>query len=203
MKIGEEQLFVVIRHGIGSDSALSDGGRATIRRTGDVIDALTKKALGAKKVARILFSFSFFGRAVKSAQELSRDNEDVVITDLYLTERSEIDEPQRILKKVLKIADCYGAQVIVVVAHGEMPAVLSETANEFVIGEKLPEKLPSPSEACGYIVSMKTGEVTSIGPDSLDEKPKDPVVQEIEVPGSVPKRIFTGDDNLEDDIVPF
>ena len=175
MMIGEERLFIAIRHGDGSDSSLSDSGRMQIRRTGKVIDALTEKSFGAKEVERILFSFSFFGRAFKSAQELSRASEDVVTTDLYLTGRSEIREPLKIFHKVMDIADLYCAEVIIIVAHGDMPSVLAEVVHEFVVGKQLEEELRSPNTACGYIVSIKTGEVTPIRPDSLDEKPKESV----------------------------
>ena len=180
-----EQLLVIVRHGdygIGSgDSPLSEIGLKQMQDLERVISARVIKeaeATGEKRVTRIVFSFSDLKRVFQSAQALRSLGEYIIVTGgLYLTTRDEIREPQKILEEVMGIAKYWGANVIVIVAHGQMPAVITETAHEFVTGKKL-EQLPNVREACGYITMMSTGEVMPIRWDSLEEeKQSRPVVK--------------------------
>lgn len=159
---GEKILFAV-RHGIeGGEGGLSKEGYKQIHSLRQVIDNFITKAFGKKEVTRIYFSFSTLAETFQSAQELKIYGDDIVVTNLYLTKREEIPEPQKILGKVMRVANCYGASVIVIVAHGEMPAVIVETAYELVKRERFTNKLPNPGHACGYTISLNTGEVTHI-----------------------------------------
>jgi len=174
----EKKFLVVVRHGRDNGDALSDEGIRQVRNLRQIIWDHVAAIFGENKVVPLYFCFSDFKRALQTAQKLSSGYcGDIVITNLYLTLRGEIRKPRAILEKVLKIADCYCAQVVVVVAHGEMPAVLAETAHEFVTGEKLLKELPPTSQACGHIVDLSTGKITDICFDSLDEKPAQSVAQ--------------------------
>ena len=203
------KLLVIVRHGDYSGSEndpLSDAGIKQIRNLRKVINAFIEKKFGEKRIARIRLSFSHQERAIQSIQELSFDGEDIVITNLYLTRRSEVREPRKILEKVMGIANHYGADVVVIVAHGDMPAVVVETAHEFVTGNKL-SALPPVHEACGFITDMTTGEVVPISFDSLEKKkPPQPTVPETGRPVSkgAPRsdRVFRKG-GPEDDDIPF
>lgn len=170
-----DKLLIIVRHGYSSsegNSPLSDNGRNQINDLKKVIDTITEEIYGKEvRPRRLLLSFSGLLRATESIEILSSSwREDIVITNLYLTERSDIREPQKIIEKVLGLIDHYGASVAVIVAHGEMPSVITETAHEMVTGEKL-EELPYPRNAHGFIINMKTGAVLKINPRSLEERP--------------------------------
>lgn len=179
-----DKFLVIVRHGdrdYGHDPALNERGIKQIQSLREVIRAFAKKAMkvaGDQSSKRVLFSFSDSARAWQSIRGLSGRDEDIIVTNLFITERRDIQEPVKIVQKVTNLALHYGADVIVIVAHGDMPAVIAEAAHESVTGEKL-DRLPSPREACGYIVNMTTGEVTPIRHDDLEKtKPPVPPVRE-------------------------
>lgn len=162
-----DKLLVIVRHGNydSGDAPLSKKGVEQVESLRNVINTFcidNAKTAGNDWITRIFFSFSHQKRVVQSVQELRSAGEDVIITSgTDDTERHDIRKPQEILKKVMGLAEWYGADVIVIVAHGHMPAVITETAHEFVTGKKM-EQLPYVSEACGYIVNMKTGKVVPV-----------------------------------------
>ena len=169
-----KRLLVIVRHGDGS-SELSDQGRLQIRNLKKIIETRIAEVFEEEKVRSIYFSFSFLERAFQSAKGLAFGG-DVIVTDLYLTERRGISYPERILEKVLAIADCYCAQVITIVAHGDMPSVIAETAYEYITGKQLSEQLCNVGKACGYVIDMNTGEIVFIThepprPDPIVRKP--------------------------------
>lgn len=171
-----KKFLVIVRHGSygGNDhSPLSEMGRKQMQSIKKTIDDFVASAFGNEKAIRICFSFSGFPRAIQSIQELRHSGEDIVITNLYLTEREDIRNPRKILEKVMGVADYYGAAVTVIVAHGQMPAILAETAHEVVTQKKHPE-LPWVGEASGYIINLGTGEVIPI--DSYPPKETKPLL---------------------------
>ena len=175
------QLLVVVRHGHDSGDRLTDGGIEQVRNLRQIIWDHVSAVFGKdQKIKPLYFCFSDYKRALQTAQKLSSGHGgDIIITDLYLTRRHEIHEPERIIEKVMKLADCYGSPVIIIVAHGEMPAVLAETAYWWATAKSFLGQLRPTGQACGHIVDMSTGEITDIRFDSLDEKPKEPVVQKV------------------------
>lgn len=211
-----DKLLVIVRHGdYGNgygDEPLSKFGLEQMQKLRKVINAhITEKAqaFGEEMVIPIFFSFSSLSRAVQSIRELRWAGRDIVITSEGDVNRRDIREPKKILDKVLGLANYYGASVIIIVAHGQMPAVLAETAYQLTTG-KTHAELPYVGNACGYITNMSTGEVTPIGYDSLDEKkPMQPVVQETSRPviRSGPPRVGgpvrKGGPNDIDDDIPF
>jgi hypothetical protein len=190
-----DKLFIIVRHGdYGSeeDAPLSKTGRDQMGSLRKVIDVVIEEIYGKELMPqRLLLSFSRLPRAIQSIEKLSLSQyEDVVITNLHLTKRSEIREPQKIVKKVLALINHYGAEIAIIVAHGEMPSVIAEAAHELVTGEKIGE-LPYPSNAHGFIVNMTTGSIFKINPKLLKErqaendKKETPLVQVVEKnPGS-------------------
>ncbi|MFA6519756.1 MAG: hypothetical protein WCT41_02955 [Candidatus Paceibacterota bacterium] len=177
-----DKLLVIVRHGEysgGDSSPLSEDGRKQMENLRTVVNAFVTKTFGDSETIRVCFSFSALPRALESIRALRCTGEDMIVTNLYMTDRDEIRKPHEILDKVLRLADHYNANVIIVVAHGEMPSVVAETAHEFVTREKISGSLPYVGKDRGFIVNMSTGEITHIGHDSLDEKKKPaPVVQE-------------------------
>jgi len=191
-----DKLLIIVRHGLsssGEDSPLSGDGRNQVDALKNVINTITEEVYGKEAMPRrLLFCFSRLMRATESIERLSSSTryEDTVITNLYLTERSEIREPQKIVEKVLGLINHYGASLAVIVAHGEMPSVIAEAASNLVTGEKIGE-LPYPGNAHGFIVNMTTGAILKINPKLLEErqvgnnKKETPPVQVVEKnPGS-------------------
>lgn len=173
--------LVIVRHGeygSGNRSSLTEGGLKQMQNLKKAIDGFFEKVFGDKPPKRICFSFSNYPRAVQSIQELVYDCEDIILTELFMTDRNRIYEPEKIFEKVTDIAQYYGADIVVIVAHGQMPAVLTETAHELATRKKLAE-LPYVGNACGYITNLNTGEVVPIRYDDLDAKPAlQPTAQE-------------------------
>ena len=174
-----DMLLIIVRHGdYGSgygDEPLSAFGIEQMQGLRKAINSLVAekaKKVGQKEFSSLFFSFSQLKRAIQSAQELHRPGCYIIITDEDYASRRYIPEPKKILEKVLGFADHCGASVVVIVAHGEMPAVIAETAREFVTQKKFRENLPFVSKGRGFVVNMGTGEVTPIGWDdySPDEK---------------------------------
>lgn len=212
-----EKHLVIVRHGDYGygydDEPLSKFGLEQMKKLREVINIFVEKAkVTGEEIPSVFLSFSSLNRAFQSIRELYWDGygyEIVVINEGYAS-RSDIREPQKILDRVMGIANRYNADLIVIVAHGDMPSVIAETAHEFVTGKKLGETLSHPGKACGFIVNMATGEITSIGYDSLDEKkPLHPVVQETSRPvirGGPPRingPVKKGGPSDIDDDIPF
>lgn len=201
------KLLVIVRHGEysgGDSSPLSVDGRKQIEGLRKVVNDFVAKTFGEVETTKICFSFSGFPRAIESIQGLRSCGEDIVVTNLYMTDRSDIREPQKILEKVMGVATHYAADVIIIVAHGEMPAVVAETAHEFVTGKKLGNDLPYVGKGRGFIVNMVTGEVTPIGYDSLEAK-KPPQPKTRHIPEFVPPPIKPTRQKFQDmdDDIPF
>jgi hypothetical protein len=165
------QLLVAVRHGaygFDESSSLTQLGRVQMQKLEKVIrNTLLGMFRGYPR--RICFSFSTWPRALESALELLEAGDDLVVTYLYLTNREEINDPQGILAKLTQVAamPVYQAAAIIVVAHGDMPAVLAETARATVTGDG--SQLPRPSNAAGYVVNLGNGEVVAITPDGLTQ----------------------------------
>jgi hypothetical protein len=171
-----DKFLVIVRHGdyAGSgDDPLSKFGIEQMQKLRKVLyDFVLEKAkaFGEERVVPIFFSFSDLKRAIESIQELRWVGRDIIITSEGDASRSHISEPRKIIDKVLGLTNYYGADVIIIVAHGDMPAVIAETARESATGEKLSKNLDMPGKGRGYIVNLSTGEVIPVGWDSLDEK---------------------------------
>jgi len=159
-----ERLFVIVRHGHDNGQVLSDSGRKQMWSLWKVINATVTEVF-AGEVVTLFLSFSDLDRAFQSVRELRFYGEDIIVLNLSSGVREGIKEPEKILQRVVGIADYYHAQIIIAVAHGDMPAVIAETAHKFITGETL-EKLPSPDMGCGYIINLGTGEVGTIRFDS-------------------------------------
>ncbi len=171
------KLLVIVRHGEygnGEHSSLSESGRKQIESLKRVIDALVAETFGDEKSTRVGICFSRFPRAVESIQGLAMKRDDIIMTNLYMVERKDIREPHKILEKVMGIGSVCDASVVTIVVHGEMPAVLAETAHEFVTGKKFANELPRVGTGRGFVVNMVTGEVMPIGWDSLEKKERPP-----------------------------
>lgn len=180
-----DKILGIFRHGqygVGDEDPLSKLGVEQMQKLKTVIDAHIKKAANAagdEDIRLLFFSFSNLKRAVQSIQALRWYGCDIIITNQGSANRSDISNPNKILKKVLALATYYNATVTICIAHGEMAAVITETAHEFVTGNKLSEHLPYPQKASGFITNLTTGEITPIQYDDLDEKkPPQPAVQE-------------------------
>jgi hypothetical protein len=159
------KLLVIVRHGEyggGDSSALSAAGRMQMESLKCVINTFIAKTFGNAATKRLCFSFSGFPRAIESIQKLRTCGEDIVLTNLYWTEREQISSPKDILDNVLGLADYYCADIITIVAHGVMPAVIAETAHEFVTGKTPENELASVGKGQGYMVDMSTGEITAV-----------------------------------------
>lgn len=166
------KLLIAVRHGeyeLGNnESPLSEKGREQMKSLRRVIDFSVEKTFKGWAPKRIYFSFSEFPRAIQSARLLKYVGEKIVVTDLYDgASRKEITRPMEILRDVMRFSDYYGAEVIVVVAHARMPAVIAGAAHELVTGERLNHELPYVGVACGFVVDMVTGAVTSVGWNDL------------------------------------
>lgn len=170
-----DKLLIIVRHGAASTNANNAGiteiGCAQMDDLCDVIDTVVNDIYGEKTPPkRLLFSFSKLPRAIQSIGKLAHPSlyEDIILTDLYLTERKDIREPKKIVEKVLGLSEYYEALVAVIVAHGEMPAVIAETAHEMVTGEKS-EEFPYTQNAHGFVINMTTGATLKIHPNFLEE----------------------------------
>lgn len=169
-----DKLLIIVRHGSadsGEGARLTEMGGKQMDALYDVIDMVVNDIYSEKTPPkRLLFSFSKLPRAIQSIGELAHPfrYEDIILTDLYRTERKDIREPKLIVEKVLGLSEHYEALVTVIVAHGEMPAVIAETAHEMVTGEKIKE-LQYPQNAHGFVVNMTTGVILEIHPKLLEE----------------------------------
>lgn len=173
------RFLIAVRHGSydpSDDNSLSQSGLGQMRKLRLVIAEFLAEKIkpsdgeGEYPPRRVVFSFSDKKRAIESAGLLrDSDKEDIIVTNLHLANRNEIHEPDEILKKVLGLGAHYNASVITIVAHGAMPAVIVETASEFVT-KKEPERLPKVAEASGFIVDMTNGEIAKITPNDLEER---------------------------------
>ena len=170
----DTELLMIVRHGdsdSGENARLTEAGGKQMDALYGVIDTVINDIYGEKTPPkRLLFSFSKLPRAIQSIGKLAHPfrNEDIILMDLYCTERKDIIEPQKIVEKVLGLSSYYEALVSVVVAHGEMPAVIAETAHEMVTGKKIKE-FPYPQNAHGFVVNMTTGAILKIHPKFLEE----------------------------------
>lgn len=199
-----DKFLVIVRHGDyngSDDSPLSEMGVKQMKKLKEVITTFVlEKAKEARQenVSVISFSFSNLERAIQSIQELHWFGcGDIIITEEGMANRMDIRQPRRILDKVMGLLNYYCADAIMIVAHGEMPAVLTETAYEFVTGTEY-KKLPYVDKACGFITNMSTGEVVPIRFGDLDKKAiPQPVVQEDSW------TVFKGGPGNLDDDIPF
>ena len=166
------KVLFTVRHGDyggSSLSPLSEVGQKQMDNLNKVVTGLIAKTFGDDKVTRVCFSFSAYPRAIESILKLRMPDEDIVVSGLYMTDRKEIHNPQEIFDKVKSVADFYDAEVAIVVAHGDMPSVLTEAAYEFAT-DKVSPILPSVGYAQGYAINMSTGNVVPIGWNSLSEE---------------------------------
>lgn len=211
--------IAIVRHGDyvgGGDfqDPLSEHGRNQMRSVREVITEHFRNIYGTNRdgetnVERLAISFSSAKRALESTAIL-KFREDMVVTELYLTERNEIDEPEKIVRKVLALLAYYGANACTIVAHGDMPAVFAETLIKIAGGEV--KSLRSPAKGNGFLVNMATGEVFMVSPEKPKEEVKQPPVVRKPVPEAPTQRTATQPrrqapatplfDDMDDDI-PF
>lgn len=201
-----QKTIIIVRHGEyvgsgGSECQLSEFGKKQMAALRKIIFTYLEQIYGKSKygspdVKRLLFSFSSSKRAIESSTSLS-DGEDMIVTELFLTERSEIKEPlaSEIVNMVLSRLRHWGASVAVIVAHGDMPAVFAETVRKMAKTSEKFDQLPYTDKAQGYIVGVETGEVLKLSPDGITslEKPKPiPIVN----PNDPPEDIEWVDDEI-------
>ena len=182
--------IVIVRHGDyvgggGFEDPLSEYGKNQMQSVREVIAGHFKEVYGVNRRGEtngknLTISFSSAKRALESAAIL-KHHEDMIVTELYLTERHEISEPEKIVHKVLSLLAYYGADAAIIVAHGDMPAVFAETLIKIAGGEAT--SLHSPAKGDGFLVAMTTGEVTPLSP----KKPKEEVKQRPVIRTSVPE----------------
>lgn len=165
------KLIAVVRHGDyvgnGDDTCpLSELGWNQIVKVRELIEQHCRSVYSSNRedVTRLTFSFSTAVRALQSATLLRsfRDG-DIVITDLFITEREDIESPQKIVEMILSRLNHWGLSVAVIVAHGDMPAVLAETVRNLAKNEE-GKSLPYPEKGEGFIVDVESGEVHRITP---------------------------------------
>ncbi len=184
-----DRLLAIFRHGdtgTHDDDPLSRFGTDQIQKLSRTISILILEGAEAigEKIVPIFFSFSTLKRAVESIQMLRWSRKrDIVITSAGEANRKDIKEPHEILSRVTRLMDCYNANMAVIIAHGEMPAVIAETAHELATGQKLAENLEYPGKAHGFVVNLTTGEVFPLGWNSLESKNAPPaIIRDARVP---------------------
>ncbi|MDO8567044.1 MAG: hypothetical protein Q7R58_02740 [bacterium] len=207
-----DRLLIIVRHGeyeSGDNSPLSETGREQMKCLRRVINAFVAKTFGREETTRLCFSFSGSLRAVESIQKLRLYDEDIVMNELYVTNPNDAGKPAEILEKVLGLANHYGANVVVIVAHSTMPTVIAGAAHKFVTGRGVSGLSYAVKTGHGFVVKMATGAVSPIGwDDSPDEEL--PLAQEsnrpvIKAPPRSGQVVFKGGPNdLEgDERIPF
>ncbi len=211
--------IAIVRHGdyVGSggyQDPLSELGWNQMQSVREVITEHLRVIYGTNRdgetnVERLSISFSSAKRALESTVAL-KHHEDMIVTELYLTERHEIPAPEKIVRKVLALLAYHGANVATIVAHGDMPAVFAETLIKIADGEA--KSLRSPAKGDGFLVNMATGEVILLSPKKPKEEVKQPLVVRKPVPEAPTQRTATQPrrqtpatplfDDMDDDI-PF
>lgn len=110
---------------------------------------------------RLLFS-SPRNRAIQTANELSSFREDIVLKDYLMgTDREDFRDHDTFLGGLQGLADYYKADYVIVIGHGDMPALFAETLNKSISGN-LSQSCEYPQNGCGFAVNMDDGSILPI-----------------------------------------
>lgn len=217
--MGEKRFVAVLRHGhcdSGDLTRLTPHGISQMESVAGVLHALLLRQYGHNGFGdpdcfQLTVGFSYQSRLLQSARILKVEDP-LILYDYGMTERDEIESPELIAIEVRGLLDKFSAQVVVVVAHGDMPPVLAEVLATSAGGT--PGRLEGVSFGCGYLVDLETGEVTTLSPKPEEVKPlqSGPVLVYRGAPAFTPvpaaARVpvvaspSTGFDDMDDDI-PF
>ncbi len=182
-------------HGDSDDCSISeDVGKKDAYKVQEAFFKFLKDRYPSDVPTGLAFAFSSTLRAVRTAEILQRGLGycDMVIRSLFITDRDRVSEADldQILLDIIKTAKMYETEIVVIAAHGNMPAMFAETAHRFVTSKKI--QLENTMTSCGYLIDMSgEGVIFSVDPryglfDVQYKKEKKVISEEIKpVPSSI------------------